>query len=332
LRPEKFEQAFAAMTNNCEPKPRQRNFIKLFIDGASGSGKTRFGWELYKELEVRQENLGLGQVFYAFVDAGGPPFSSLDLQPDPSVVAASVAQHLVAKNAINCSRVKLAPSVTLHDVASAMLAARSGSRRVRRGALVLHIDEFQKALPQVVELLKAIRMANEDGESNGLSVLVLPVCTGLWTDDERARDPSGEVVKVRHNYFQSVNDSWKLVQRSAAAFALGGQVIPLLRQESAPLQLRQLVEDTMGWPLACMHLGVEAMSVASHWLPGMNSAVLLEHIEQRTFLALNAHYDRTLHTAESALAQAGLYKLLAMALSCLKVSEHGKEDATRLEL
>jgi Cdc6-like AAA superfamily ATPase len=74
-----------------------KDFIKLIIDGASGSGKTRIGLELYKKLEAEKHSLGLRRVHYVYVDCS-------DLQPQDRDIFAFSCANLALNKALTKSR------------------------------------------------------------------------------------------------------------------------------------------------------------------------------------------------------------------------------------
>jgi hypothetical protein len=121
--------------------------------------------------------------------------------------------------------------------------------------------------------------------------LILPICTGMLAD-RRLVDEQEEGVRIlRLNYSQrSVEDTWTLAQNGAACASVlsPSPVAELLGAEDTrqkvPL-LRFLVEDTLGWPTACIQLGAELVA-ALEWLPAGSghtmTAEILRTVEERT--------------------------------------------------
>jgi hypothetical protein len=316
VRPHCFEKAYAALTSVCHNPASARAFIKLFIDGASGSGKTRLGWELFNEVQRKATRLKLKHVSYAMVDAEGPPlYGPVASQFSPEQAAAAVAQHLVQIYGVDCKKAVLGPSVSLSDVVEAMMPAESSAGELQRSALVLHVDEFQKSIASVLMLLAFIRLYN----SRQPQVLILPVCTGFWVDPDIADEPGGEKRVIRLNYLQNSDETWMLVQRAASIFCTNKQqLLELLSaawaQQPAPL-LRYLVEDTLGWAIACVQLGAElALAFADQSGVSLQWNAL-QIVEMRVLRSLREYYSETVKDSMRRLSEAGLRKLAAMALS-----------------
>jgi hypothetical protein len=315
IRPPCFQHAYSTLTSVCDISAVKRSFVKVFVDGASGSGKTRLGWELFKEVQRKAKDLGLKHVSYGLVDAGGPPLSDPQAtQYSADQAAAAVAQSLVRSYGVECTQVVLGRSLSLRQVAEAMMPAGSDDGKLYHSVLVLHVDEFQKALRPVMTLLSFIREYN--GEKP--RVLILPVCTGLWVDADVADEPSGEWVVLRLNYLQDVDGAWMLVRHAAADATTEKRVLELLAMQWQVPLLHYLVEDTLGWPMACVQLGVELAS----YLAGLADCLaerltssILQPVEERVFQVLQTYYHQTVQSAMGGLSMAGLRKLAAMAIS-----------------
>jgi hypothetical protein len=304
----------------------RRNYNKVFVDGPSGSGKTRMGWELYSHLvrEVKQPQDGatlpplkIDAVSYAFLNMT----DSLLSDSVVDVMEADKLERLLADILVEqLSDIKPAPgsTVTLHSVLRHILNVRPGGSK--RGALVLHIDEFHREPKQTVRLLSVVRQFSK---RHATSTLILPVCTGLYTDHCFGPNVvSGNSRRVVLGFFQDLQKTWEIV-RGAAMGLSGNRLPPLLLDvdvDSAPPNVRYLVEDTGGWAMAAVQLGV---NIATRDLSRDEPASALIKVEDAVVGKLKEVYPSdALRAALGEIGKAALFKVATLALSPFSVGCH----------
>ena len=315
-----FEAAFSDMTAICrthDPTRLEREFYKVFIDGGSGSGKTRMAWELYKRLatDVGDDKLQVHKVHYVPV-LQGPEEADLKA-PDnggqwgedkvkwayyEKVLAEHIVHTMTEEKLVN-------NEASLRDVLRHLLALQKGER----GAVVLHIDEFHRT-PQVTkDLLSTVRRFSKHNPD----MPILAVCTGLYTDPSfDMSDTSPGYVRLHHlSYLPSAQATWNLVKAAAKA-ATRGELSPAFKadelEDCKHDLLRYLVEDLRGWPLAAVTLGA-ALPLAFRYHGLRLSA--FKHAEEEVFNQMRSKYNIDTLRKMLGRSQAALLKLALLALS-----------------
>ena len=89
------------------------------------------------------------------------------------------------------------------------------------------------------------------------------MCTGLYTDSCYMFDVSGGPYHVALRFFRDLQKTWEIVHSAAFVVAARGELPPILNTYdvlSAHPIVRCLVEDTGGWPIATLHLGVNIIA------------------------------------------------------------------------
>jgi hypothetical protein len=316
--PSGFDEAYQHLTAYLQGLKGLRAESKLFIDGARGCGKTRFGWELGRKLMADNE-LGLDTAHYICLKLADLP----DNLTDVSKASEALAQVLVTTGlGIKYQQVRV-QECTLADVVPYL--ARCGDMTKRKAALVLHIDEFQGDPFLTVLLLRAIRQFNELGEDvkiGGKTVTkILPVCTGLFAPDTEvlmAKYMSDLPCTVSLHYL-TPDDAWEVVRnafdakRQANSRTDGHLPADI---NDAPAALRYLVEDTLGWALVAVQIGA-LLAIHIDHISELHdlTAAYLERVETAIDEYLWAHYPP--HSFRNAFGTGieGLQKLLVLAMS-----------------
>lgn len=323
-----FEAAYSDMTAICrthDPTRLGRDFYKVFIDGGSGSGKTRMGWELYKRLakDVDERKLQVHKVHYVPVSQG-PEEPMLDAPSDTGqwhdkygkwayyekLLAGHIVRTMTEENLVN-------NEASLRDVLRNLLGMQKGER----GAVMLHIDEFHRT-PQVTkDLLSTVRQFSETNRD----MPILAVCTGLYTDPSFSMsDTSPGYVKLHHlSYLSSADATWNLVKAAATA-ATYGKLSTAFRadklEDCKHDLLRYLVEDLRGWPLAAVTLGAALPCSFRHH--GLQLSAF-QHAEEEAFRQLRGKYDIATLRGMLGHSEAALLKLTLLALSPFSVGLGG---------
>lgn len=313
-----FDAAYVAMTSHCKSDGLGRDYYKVFIDGGSGSGKTRMGWELYRRFarQVADGNSKVRKVHYVSIlqGPGEPMFKALregSQWRDSEKWAyyeKLLADHIVSK------MTKEKPpnnEASLRDVLHHLLGLQKGER----GTVVLHIDEFHRT-PQVTkDLLSTVRHFSELNADSGM--VILPVCTGLYTDPSfDMKDSSPGFEKLFHlSYLPSDQATWDLVKAAATA-ASGGYPHPIfaasLLKDCDADPLRYLVEDLRGWPFAAVMLGA-ALTTALKFSEMRWMTFYLA--EEQVYRSLRSMYDIPTLRKMLGHSEAALLKLALLVLS-----------------
>jgi hypothetical protein len=316
-KPTIFDQAYYDMTAVCRMAGIGREFYKVFIDGGSGSGKTRMGWELYKRLakDVGDGKLQVHKVHYVSVLQGPdePMFKApydegqwrndIDKWAYYEKVLAEHIVHTMTEERLDCNE------ASLRNVLRHLLALQKGER----GAVVLHIDEFHRT-PQVTkDLLSTVRRFSERNPD----MPILAVCTGLYTDPSfDMSDMSPGYERLHHlSYLSSADATWNLVKAAATA-ATHGELSPAFKadelRDCKHDQLRYLIEDLRGWPLAAVTLGA-ALPIVLRFHGLQESA--FQHAEEEVFRQLRGKYNIATLRKMLGHSDATLLKLTLLALS-----------------
>jgi hypothetical protein len=324
LKPAGFDEAYNALVAVLhDDAGAMRMYYPLLIDGASGCGKTRMAVELYRKILKEAESMKLTKVAYAFVDMDIVDRAGSADDACKSVLKVLMRSYTHGLRDLDAFA-KWLGSLTLEDLMSSLFP---GDGRV---ALYLHVDEFQKNEKTMAFLLKAVKAYN----GNQPSRPILLVGSGLYTNHRQLDlQSSSERYVFELRYFDNAL-AYRLVREGAHAFVTpdGQEELPhflckLLpeRDTDAPLLVRFLTEDTGGWALACVQLGVElAMSNAAE--PNMLEMGLVETrvLDRLTFL-----YKQDILLSMSGLSSVGQAKLMLLALSPLSVSCHDRTHFSR---
>jgi len=300
----------------------QKTLRNVFIDGASGSGKTRFGYELYKRLAREKQADKAGQLktdFVSYAMITMPPNNTID--PMDTEGAGRILAQLLIRQYTKLQEVVLHDHFTLSDAINC-LARRQLTPEQRanphfRVALVLHIDEFQISPNLAAAMLRAIRDKNKSTASTRM--LILPVLTGLYSSQTTSilgpYEISGVQSRIhRLNFFKSKDlaSVWNIV-RSAAKVNNQHLILPA-RLEDQPPFLQYLVEDVRGWPVAAVQLGgvLGLLSLTQEWTYKGLEATFLKVMTEKYSRGV---FARALGVSETT----GLQKLFLLALSPHKV-------------
>ena len=222
--------------------------MKVFLDGPSGSGKTRVVWELYRRLQSElasgPSSLKIGAVSYVYINLTDSFLPAAVISND-TAVQERLAKHIISQ--LGMITAHKDSSITLDGVLTSLF-------RGKRGALVLHIDEFHRLPEETVRLLSVMRMYSE---RKNTPAIILTACSGLFTHPRF--DPtkiSSALKRVALGYFRDHQKTWQIVRGAASAVAAAGRAVhPLFVEEDltkAPQNMQYLVEDIAGWPMAAM--------------------------------------------------------------------------------
>lgn len=332
VEPECFGEAFMLFTELLR-NTGSKAAIKLFIDGASGSGKTRMALELFLKLDREKGSFCLQRVGYVAINMMTYFLADVtrtsDETHDVKVAVSEVLPHLADKYAKR-TNIKLADDIDLLALVNSVLKVDEAAEAGARFALVFHVDEFQ-VTPNVTRLLlRAIYKHNTAHPTR----LILPVCTGLYADNTFGDEPlTGAFRALTLPYFKDDGESYAIVH-SVIEHLVVNTALPSVRDthyntlrrkadgsvalpDNLPKLVKYLVEDTGGWPMACAQLGVELAPFADD-LEAMNNVVLLKFAEGRVFKQLKYIYQREIRRCFNA-SPVGRRKLVLLAMSPHKV-------------
>jgi hypothetical protein len=319
LEPTVFSKVYDALTLVLKSgAPSIKTCTKLYVDGASGSGKTRMGMELYRRLQNGKNRFDLHRVAYLLFEVG--KYDSFK----------HIGSHQASDAAVGCilrsAETLITNGVTLRsldDLVNQIFPSGVEFPAEKTCALVLHIDEFQNGPLATRELMTAIVNHN----CNQPRRLILPVCTGLFTDDLLKDDsmPSGAFARITLPYIESSEKAYELMLRGARSSCHTVALPSVL--EDAPRLIRFLIEDTGGWPMACVQLGVE-LGPYAHLPDKLENISIMSVVEDNVVTFLHEAYDSTFGDGiGTLLSRAGIFKVLAMALSPHEVgrNSNGKD-------
>ena len=245
----------------------------FIIGGASGVGKTRMALELAKEFRDRPE-------FGCEVQ-----FLSLEIKSNGGWSAGSKS-HAEHQDALKDNEKKLVamllnsgfkknpvvhPTVDLSHLLPTMFDLNSNNAKV----LVLNIDECHRDIEVCTEIIRVVREFNSGSRS---MVKIIPICTGLWLDEDRVqkiRDVSETSPVYIGLHFLPEEQVPRLVQNVVSAYpkeihrdddgkektdnhVIGDHML------SNP-DAKAILEDTRGWARAVVSLGfIIASSMVQH--------------------------------------------------------------------
>jgi Cdc6-like AAA superfamily ATPase len=298
---------------------------RVYVSGPTGSGKSRLGWEVYREVDCKKREYDLVNV--AFV--------SINMAKNTNIkTVADLVQHLLRTRATVDGVTELNAVQTHRLTLGAVARHLSGWKRGGdRTALVLHIDEFQHNPATVLLIQDAIAAVNE------ADFFILPICTGLYNKgfhEHKDLDASDHSRAIYLGYLSAANGAadhdaaWKVV-RNAVVSVRGQDVLPKTLKEAPPV-LRYLVEDLGGWPMAAVQLGgqlaaQEPLKKATSSADVVWDDVQLLVCEDRMDNILNTRYYESATSLGSTLKASGIYKLVTLILSPFPVRLH--EDRGR---
>ena len=328
----------------------KRCISRPYIFGPSGCGKSRMGWEVYCEVKKKFEKpngslLALDNVVYFSVTIGKP------LTPGKAWSSGvRSTRDVISEIFFSCAKDPdghLLPSqvdnLTLAAVARNLSGWKEGGGRT---ALVLHIDEFQRNPKAVLDLQDAIEKANRDLLGN---VLILPICTGLYSKDFRELkdlDNSDNSHAVYLGYLSTPDGAadheaaWQVV-RNACTAVRGVDLLPKTLEEVEVVSpvLRYLVEDLGGWPMAAVQLGGQLAAqtaLKKATAPGdvKWGRVQLGACEAGMDRVIDRRYSAPVTSFKGNLDDAGVFKLVTLILSPFPVRPAGEgwEGAEQLLL
>ena len=307
---------------------QSKEFRFCLIDGASGSGKTRLGYELFRKLRGMKDRFHLAHVAYSYFLIK----DAIDIADPRDTRAAELVlrQHLIASHCQ--SPEEMDARVSFRDIvrAAAVAASPVAFAEAKCVALVVHLDEMQRAPKLTAAMLRVMRDFNMDEALRGKLTLLLPVATGLVADDVNSfiTDVTGSLaIRYLLPYFDVLDDAmpatWRLVQAAAR---------PALDQfkelQDAPKLLQLLVRSTAGWPFAAAQLGVSAVIFFNAERPEFDDLLhgnsrsqrarsLLIEIQSHYTVGVRAWYSCTslLTSLELAIGGEGAHKLRCLLLS-----------------
>jgi hypothetical protein len=318
----------SAALNQYPHSPLGKKFCKLFIDGVSGSGKTRVGFELFKKLEQEQKTLGLENVCYAYIDADS------ELR-DTSNIFEVLLRHFGGPDNVAVPN-HLQEALTAHIL---------GLSDEGRGVILLHIDEFTAnpaAVNAVLRQLKKYQFAKPR------RALILPVCTGLYAGDgvlEHLPQTDTKTI-LTMPYFPEYESTFALVRNAAKAWLQGPTKRSNAEPSSLPAWLEKadmrdhqaniaakrsdedtaamlvsyLVEDTAGWAMAAVQLGAHLAALSQQLDNGTPKRDDLGVVEERLRDQLSERYSLdNMKTQLGGVQDFGALKVAALALSPLAV-------------
>ena len=301
--------------------PVVRAWYPVFIDGASGSGKTRLGVELYRAVSDNIADLNLSDLAYVCVN-----MNAVDKRGETNDHAiASVVTHLLRYNAKapNNASDALGTCPTLQALFDSIFPIKD-----ERVALFLHLDEFQKNEWATAALLVMV----EEYNLNNLNRPILLVGSGLYISHERlGLRSSGERAKLEVR-FLDFDRAYELVRAAAMTmreaapsesdFSHLERTLPKKVEEALPA-VRYLVEDTGGWALACVQLGIELCVASLSVKKALNKIAVvpeaLKEVEEAVSERLEYLYEEDKEAAVLGLSPAGFAKLIILALSPVSV-------------
>lgn len=189
-----FNQALATLTTSITT----RSSTHLFIDGASGCGKTRHGCELYCALRLQLAPRRSVAYLYTRFDVRGAAQSVQDM----------VRQAVV--NADGCrSRYEAAAQHLPLQSLLPFLCESASTETLDPAVVVVHIDEFHVDVASTVKLLAAI---TEFNTLNPHDVLLLPVCTGIVATSAADRIAPSAVITLHYtapgSWFATLSIRW----------------------------------------------------------------------------------------------------------------------------
>lgn len=298
----------------------ERSDYPIFVDGPSGGGKTRMAVELYREVRANMDSLNVRGLAYVCVD-----MAVVDKQGEDNghAVAKIVAQLLNCyAEAPNNGPDALGLRPTLKTLVDSVFSVT-----IARAALFLHLDEFHKNEWATAALVVKVK----DYNSSNLNRPILLVGSGLYTGHARlGLSSSGEREKLEVRFLR-FNPSYELVRAAATAvreaapktdFSHLDRVLPQ-EVEKAPLAVRYLVEDTGGWALGCVQLGIELCLVSTSVKEALSKRHItpeaLRDVEMAVSARLEDLYKLDMEAAVLGLSSAGFAKLVILALSPVSV-------------
>ena len=225
--PPSFDDAYEYLTEAVRTKDLGREYKKVFIDGPSGSGKTRVVWELYRrlqsELSSGHSSLHIGAVSYVYINLTDS-FLPETMFADDSAVQRKLALYIISQ--LSATSPSGQGDITLDGVLASLFGGK-------RGALVLHIDEFHRHPAETVRLLSVVRAYSVREIS---PAVILAACTGLYTDP--SFDPS-KVSSIHRRvplgFFRDHQKTWEIVRGAGLALTGAAPMCALCwRKRSCP--------------------------------------------------------------------------------------------------
>lgn len=319
-----FENAYADLTSllrytrgsppsiTCD----ERMDYPVFIDGASGAGKTRTAVELYLKVKDDLAALDLHGLAYVRVVMSEVTERTDDKEGAFAAVMSFILQQYSQQSTAT-------PFKTLEDLMDSIFPGE------KRTALYLNLDEFQENEKATAILLSEVKKYNSRKPHRP----ILLVCSGLYTSAALLGTVSQERAKLEVRYLDEAG-AYDLVRGAAIAFAMPpgstwmqapAHLRNLLPQKlsEAPVQVCYLVEDTGGWALACAQLAVELVLKANEANVMRTDAlgeVDFQCVENNVLGRLTRLYQENIKSAAQGLSDFGLAKLLLLALAPISVS------------
>ena len=321
IKPAGFDESYAKLVNIVFSGGAGRGFYPVFLTGASGGGKTRMGAELYLQVKRDQKRLALDDLAYMCVNMG-------TLQKTQGDDIAPFFARVLADYALAINRDDpLGSQPTFKALVDSIFPDKE-----KKAALFIQLDEFQKRERESEAIICAVTAYNERNSRRP----ILLVGSGLYADLARlGLTASSERHKLEVRFLDAAK-RYALVRAAAKTVCTEmtsrapavdmhylEAALPEAR-EDAPLAVQHLVDDTSGWALACVQLGVEMCLVSDTVAEGLMTSkqdpTLLAEVERAVTLRLADKYQWDAKDAIRDLTSAGFNKLLFLAMSPISVS------------
>jgi hypothetical protein len=310
VQPQSFDVAYGhliASVTSVTDKGIDRGYNKLFIDGPSGSGKTRVVWELYRRLKedvtMGKIHSKIGAVSYVFINLTDS-FLPQKGQEENSAIEKHIAKQVIAQ----LTNLRGQVDVSLEGVLRRLFGEK-------KGALVLHIDEFHRQPDETARLLSVVRSYSSSGSA---PAVILPVCSGLFMHPNF--DPhkvSSVVQRVPLGFFRDHQKTWEIVRGAGLVVANSDALRPVLEVadlSKTPRNVQYMVEDTAGWVMAAVQLGVN-IPIAANLNPNVRASDL-GPVEDAVVAKLKSLYPvSVLKDGFGGSSEEALIKIVTLALS-----------------
>lgn len=309
----------------------------VFINGATGCGKTRMGYELFTALQTKWQRTAPNPDLRAIESL---TYTILPVASDYEAVPPSGQQGHEEIKARNIQRVRaeLATLLTREDLSRENdplehVLQRAKSPSGKALVIVVHIDEFQKGPHKSAAFIRAAREIHFQSKA-----VILTILTGLASEatyealDSDCTRAMGVSRSVNHtfvlHYFTKPDDELFSLQacqvvENGILTAKGGSkdrcLIP--RKEKRLLMLYRMIQDCLGWPFGLAQLGIAlgAANFDGQEINIRNMNLKLSAAEQTYMEAVRNQYFDVINTY----AQSGnlkVEKLLRIAMAPFPVS------------
>lgn len=330
MQPEQFNEIFSDLvmplmaTVNAQPLS-EKDIVKLYVDGPCGSGKTRMALELFRKLWQEKEMHGAERVACIRIDMA----EDGEAVPEGLIDEVTVVGKFLGRLAAKCRRVRAATldaGIGLLDLVNSVLKVNPQKEADKTFALVCHLDDFQADAFATLLLMRTIYMHNLNHPKRP----ILAICTGLYIPETIRKvecTPSGTFRRVYLPYFKSDGESYALMfntLKTRARFISEALPAPvrdrhgkLIMPVGVSTPIKYLVEDTRGWAMACVRLGVALVPLADN-RNALQDIHRLKMVEDDVDRVLSAIYKANIELLFNA-NPVGRRKILLLALAPQKV-------------